>query len=101
MAGARQLCLSAPRALGATAGRVRALVLRSTFGAVVPGLLAGALLTLVNARALGGFLYGVSPFDLPTLVMAEAGILAASLVASLVPVWRAVRIDTQIAMRAE
>lgn len=80
---------------------MRALVLRSTLGAVVPGLLAGAVLTLVNAQALGSFLYGVSPFDLQTLVMAEAGILVAALVDSLVPVWRAVRIDPQIAMRAE
>jgi len=89
------------RALGATPGRVRTLVLGTTLGAVVPGLLIGALLTLANSRALGSLLYGVSPFDLPTLVIAVAALGAAALVASLVPAWRAVRVDPLIAMRSE
>ena len=89
------------RALGATPGRVGTLVLRSTLAAVVPGLVLGALLTLANARALGSFLYGVSPFDLPTLAMAVSALGAAALLASLVPAWRAVRVDPLIAMRAE
>lgn len=89
------------RALGATPGRVGTLVLRSTLAAVIPGLVVGALLTLANAKALGALLYGVSPFDLPTLVMAVGTLGAASLLASLVPAWRAVRVDPLIAMRAE
>ncbi|MEO8449825.1 MAG: FtsX-like permease family protein, partial [Gemmatimonadota bacterium] len=89
------------RALGATTGRVSTLVLKSTLAAVVPGLLIGALLTVVNARALGAFLYGVSPFDLPALIMVVAALGAAAVLASLVPAWRALRIDPLIAMRAE
>ena len=89
------------RAMGATPGRVSTLVLRSTLAAVVPGLVVGALLTLANARALGALLYGVSPFDMPTLVMAVGALGAAALLASLVPTWRAIRVDPLIAMRAE
>jgi ABC-type antimicrobial peptide transport system permease subunit len=89
------------RALGATPGRVRTLVLRSTLAAVVPGLVLGALLTLVSSRALGAFLYGVSPFDPPTLAIAVGALGAAALVAGLVPAWRAVRVDPLIAMRSE
>lgn len=89
------------RALGATPGRVGRLVLGTTLTAVVPGLVAGALLTLVNSRALGAFLYGISPFDLPTLGMVVGALGAAALVASLVPAWRATRVDPLIAMRSE
>jgi ABC-type antimicrobial peptide transport system permease subunit len=89
------------RALGATAARVSSLVLRSTLVAVVPGLVIGALLTVGNAQALGAFLYGVSPFDVPTLVVAEGAIGLAALLASVVPAGRAIRIDPAIAMRAE
>ncbi|HEV8612626.1 MAG TPA: ABC transporter permease [Gemmatimonadales bacterium] len=89
------------RALGATPGRVSTLVLRTTLAAVVPGLVAGALLALANSRALGALLYGVSPFDVPTLLMAVGALGAAALLASLVPAWRAVRVDPLIAMRAE
>ena len=89
------------RALGATPGRVSTLVLRSTLAAVVPGLVLGALLTVANSRALGAFLYGVSPFDLPTLAMAVGGLGGAALLASLVPAWRAIRVDPLIAMRSE
>jgi len=89
------------RALGATPGRVGRLVLGSTLAAVVPGLVLGALLTLANSRALGALLYGVSPFDLATLTIAVGALGAAALVASLVPAWRAVRVDPLIAMRSE
>ena len=89
------------RALGATPGRVRTLVLGSTLAAVVPGLVLGALLTLTNSRALGAFLYGVSPLDPVTLAIAVGALGAAALVASLVPAWRAVRVDPLIAMRSE
>ncbi|HEX9893568.1 MAG TPA: ABC transporter permease, partial [Gemmatimonadales bacterium] len=89
------------RALGATPGRVRTLVLGTTLAAVVPGLAVGAVLTLVSSRALGALLYGVSPFDPPTLALAVGALGVAALLASLVPAWRAVRVDPLIAMRAE
>jgi putative ABC transport system permease protein len=89
------------RALGATAGQVNALVFWSTFRAVVPGLVIGALLTMATTRTLQAFLYGVSPFDLPTLVLAEGALGVAALMASVIPAARALRIDPLLAMRSE
>ena len=89
------------RALGATTGSVGTLVLRTTFAAVVPGLAAGVVLTLLSARALGALLYEVEATDVPTLVTTVATLGVAALLASLVPVWRAVKVDPLIAMRSE
>jgi predicted permease len=89
------------RALGATPARVGGLVLGTTLAAVVPGLLIGAVLALLSSRALGAFLYGVSPFDVGALGLAVGGLGGAAILASLVPAWRAVRVDPLIAMRSE
>ena len=89
------------RALGATGGRVSALVLRTALGAVVPGIIVGAGLALLAGRAMSALLYGVQPSDLPTLITAVTALGAAAVVASLVPAWRAVRVDPLIAMRSE
>lgn len=89
------------RALGATGGRVSALVLRTALGAVVPGLVVGAGLALLAGRAMSAMLYGVQPSDLPTLMTAVTALGAAAVVASLIPAWRAVRVDPLIAMRSE
>jgi putative ABC transport system permease protein len=89
------------RALGATPARVGGLVLGTTLAAVAPGLLIGASLALLSSRALGAFLYGVEPFDAGALGLAVGGLGGAAILASLVPAWRAVRVDPLIAMRSE
>jgi predicted lysophospholipase L1 biosynthesis ABC-type transport system permease subunit len=89
------------RALGATPGQLRRLVLGSTLLAIGPGLLVGGLLTVLGTRALRALLYGVSPFDPTTLVVAVGVLGGAALLASLVPAARAARVDPMIAMRAE
>ena len=89
------------RALGATAGRVSALVLRTALAAVVPGLVVGAGLAVLGARAMQALLYGVGPTDVPTLVTAVVTLGVAAVVASLIPAWRALRVDPLIAMRSE
>src|SRR4030095_15025365 len=80
------------RALGATPAEVSALVLRTTLIAVIPGLVLGGLLTLASSRALRALLYGVSPFDPATLLLALGALGAAALVATLVPAWRALHL---------
>lgn len=89
------------RALGASPARVSWLVLRATVAAVLPGLAAGAALTLITSRALRALLYGVSPFDPPTLGLALGALGLAAVLASVVPAWRALRVDPLIAMRSE
>jgi ABC-type antimicrobial peptide transport system permease subunit len=76
-------------------------VLRTALGAVVPGLVVGAGLALLAGRAMSALLYGVQPSDLPTLITAVTALGAAAVVASLIPAWRAVRVDPLIAMRSE
>jgi putative ABC transport system permease protein len=89
------------RALGASGGQVRRMVLASTFRAVAPGLLLGAGLALVSANALRALLYGISPFDPATIALAVLALGGAALLACLVPAWRAARVDPLISMRAE
>ena len=69
--------------------------------AILVGLVIGALLTMATTRTLQAFLYGVSPFDLPTLVLAEGALGVAALMASVIPAARALRIDPLLAMRSE
>jgi putative ABC transport system permease protein len=88
-------------ALGADRTRVRGMVLRDGMRLVAWGLALG----LVGALALGGVLasqlYGVSPRDPETILAVTAVLLGAGLAASLLPAWRATRVDPVRAMRTE
>lgn len=88
-------------ALGADRRVVRGMVLGDGMKLVVVGLAVG----LVGALALAGFLssqlFGVSPRD-PVVIGAVVLVLfAVGLLASLVPAWRATRVDPVVAMRAQ
>jgi putative ABC transport system permease protein len=88
-------------ALGASPGRVRAMVLISAMRSIVPGLVAGAALAVAATSAMRSLLYGVTPLD-PLALGAAVGILAVAGVAStLRPAIQATRVDPIIAMRAE
>ena len=92
--GVRQALGAQPRDL------IRLIVGESTMlcaAGLAPGLALGAL----GAMALGGFLAGVSPLDLLTLVGVSLAVLGASALASLLPSLRAVRQDALAALRAE
>jgi predicted permease len=89
------------RALGATPGEVRRMVVAASMKAIVPGLVAGVVLALAGAQALRALLYGVSPFDVQALIAAVAVLGAAGFAASLIPATRATRIDPVVAMRAD
>lgn len=89
------------RALGATPLQLRGMVVGSTLRVVLPGLGAGLLLALAGGRALGGLLYGVRSYDPATLAGSLAALGLAAVLASLVPAWRAARVDPLSAMRAE
>jgi ABC-type antimicrobial peptide transport system permease subunit len=49
--------------------------------------------------ALRGFIFGVSPFDVGTLVGAAAVVLASALLASALPAIAAARVDPMIPLR--
>jgi predicted permease len=88
-------------ALGADAAGVFALVLRDGLRLVSIGIVCGVLAALVAARALAGFLYGVSARDLPTFAIAIAALTAVAFVACAIPARRAVNVDPMMPLRAE
>lgn len=88
-------------ALGATASKVRGMVLSRGLAVAGAGVglgLAGAL--LVN-RMLRAMLYEVSPSDGVTLLLVGAAILVVAAVATGIPARAGTRIDPAVALRAE
>jgi ABC-type lipoprotein release transport system permease subunit len=68
---------------------------------VSSGLLAGAIGAWWLSRLLGGFLYGVSPFDVPTLLGTTALLAVVSLLATYLPARRAARVDPLMLLKQE
>jgi putative ABC transport system permease protein len=86
-------------ALGASRLEVVGLVLRDGLSPVGAGLAAGVAVALVAGRALAGMLFDTGSAD-PVSLAAGVGTLAlAALIANLVPIRRAVRVDPIDALR--
>jgi putative ABC transport system permease protein len=80
-------------ALGASPNAIRALVLSRAVWPSSAGIVAGSAGSLVATRWLASLLFGVAAIDLVT-VMSVAGILlAATLLASIVPLQRALAVE--------
>jgi putative ABC transport system permease protein len=88
-------------ALGASRGAVHALVLRTGVRLLAGGIAIGLLLSLAATRLIASQLWGTSPYDPLSLVLAVAVILAIGLFACYVPAARAVRIDPVAALRLD
>ena len=96
---ARELALRI--ALGATGRDIVRLVLDSGAATLAAGLATGLLAALVVVRLMGTLLFEVSPND-PATFAGAAGVLAmVALLAHLVPIRRALRVDPVIALRQE
>jgi ABC-type antimicrobial peptide transport system permease subunit len=88
-------------ALGADPGQIASLVLRKTLVLALWGVGLGLMLSLVLSRAIQSLLYGISATNPGTLAAVAATLLGVSLLASLVPVLRAVRSHPMEALRVE
>jgi putative ABC transport system permease protein len=88
-------------ALGARTGDVVRLVLREGMSPALLGIAVGALAALGAATVLDRLVYGVSATDPLTLAAVAVVLVAVALLASLVPAWRASRIDPLKVLRAD
>ena len=86
-------------AIGAHASDVRWMVLRSGGELAVFGIVLGAGMALLLTRFMTGMLFGVKALDPITYVGAALVLMAAAVVASWVPAWRASAVDPVVALR--
>lgn len=99
MVAQRRRELGVRLALGATAFRVRQLVLANGLRPVAIGLVAGAVLAAFSVGALESMLYRIKPLDGVTFLGAAAALAACAVVACLIPASRAARIDPATTLR--
>lgn len=88
-------------ALGAQRGDVSAMVVRQALAVAVVGLVPGIVVALAVGRAMRSILFEVSPFDPVTFVLVALALLMAAAFASLMPAYRASRIDPVQALKQE
>jgi putative ABC transport system permease protein len=88
-------------ALGARRADVLAMVLKEGAIIGVVGLTFGIAGALALTRFLSGLLFGVGTRDTLTFVVLPLGLLLLTILATLVPAARAVRVDPVVALRAE
>ena len=88
-------------ALGATPASIVRLVLGSGLRVVLLGTAAGAAAALAAGRVMAALLYATSPYDPVVLLATALTLAAAATAASLVPAWRAVRVDPVRVLAAE
>ncbi|HET7551931.1 MAG TPA: ABC transporter permease [Gemmatimonadaceae bacterium] len=99
MAAAREREFGIRVALGSTRREIAALVLRQGAVWMLAGLVGGAAGVVVVARLVSGLLYGVRPLDPVALGITLLTVVACALVALLVPVRRATRVDPITTLR--
>jgi len=80
-------------ALGATSGRVMRLVMGTGLRLVLTGIGLGMLVAFGIGRVMVSLLFETTPFDPAALLITTLVLLAATVLASLVPAWRACRLN--------
>jgi predicted permease len=88
-------------ALGARSRPLVGSVVREGLAFPVAGLAAGFAVSIAASRALDASLFGTSPHDVRVLAVVAGILLSASVLACLVPAWRATRANPVEALRAE
>jgi len=88
-------------AVGADRAGIVGMVLRESVWIVAAGVAAGIPLAFGCGRFASALLYGLNAQDARTAVVATLLLAAAALIASLLPAWRAARVDPMTALRSE
>jgi ABC-type antimicrobial peptide transport system permease subunit len=87
-------------ALGATAGRVQAVILSETLRLAVIGVAIGIVASMAAARLIASLLFGTAPTEPATFIGMVILLGIAALLAGFLPAQRASRVDPMIALRA-
>jgi predicted permease len=88
-------------ALGAETTDILRLILRAGLWTAGAGVAIGAVLALAASRYVEPLLFETSPRDGGVFGSVAVSLVAVAVVASLVPAWRATRVDPVVALRAE
>ena len=86
-------------ALGANTRDVIGLIVRGALGMTLVGVVLGIAGGFAASRLLGSLLFGVTPLDVPTFLVAPVVILGVAGLASWIPARRAANVDPVIALR--
>jgi predicted permease len=88
-------------ALGAARSSVRWMILKQSLALVIAGLALGVPAARAGTRYVESMLFGLTPTDPMSMIVAATALLAISLIAALVPAQRASRVDPIVALRTE
>jgi ABC-type antimicrobial peptide transport system permease subunit len=77
------------------------MILKEAGRLTLAGILIGLAGAVAAAMLMRSLLFGVSSWDLPTLVSVALGLGSASLLASYIPARRAAQVDPIVALRCE
>jgi hypothetical protein len=88
-------------ALGATPRDLLWLVLRRALIMMATGIAIGTVSALAITRVMAGLLYEIRPTDAVAFLGSVVLLAGLAVVASLVPAWRATRVDPLVALRAD
>ena len=88
-------------AIGAGRGQVLRLVLGSGLLLALTGVVAGLAVAFVATQSMSTLLHEVDPTDPLTFLSVAAVLTLVAILASLVPAWRATRVDPVVALKAE
>jgi predicted permease len=88
-------------ALGAVPDSILKLVMKDVGAVLAGGLTFGAFISFLAVRLLQKMLFGLSPYDPPTIVTAVVLLSAVALLAGYLPARRAMRVDPMVALRYE
>jgi hypothetical protein len=88
-------------ALGASSAEIGAALFRASRGAVAGGLIAGLTLSAIAGMSLRRFLFGLSPADPVSYLVVSLVLGTAAIIATAIPIARALRVDPAVTLKAE
>ena len=88
-------------ALGGSRAQIAATLARACRGSLIGGLAAGLVLSVAAGIALRSFLFGLHPLDPISYAAVVVVLIASALVATALPLRRALKVDPAVTLRAD